>query len=610
MVSRDLPPDVSPKGTLRILETTDLHMHVLGYDYFADRPDSAIGLCGLADLIAAQRSKDDATTLLFDNGDFLQGNPLADHVFSSQSEQDIHPMAAAMKLLRYNAITLGNHDLDYGLPFLRRTLEQIGCATVSANIEVPDASAIAAPFVILPTVIKCSDGKQRTINVGVTGFGPPQMADWGITQTVQVNDIIEAAKACIPKIKAAGADIIIVLCHSGIGAEKHSPRMENAALPLAEMADIDVILAGHTHEFFPNAVRPPSAAIDPIRGRLHDKPAVFAGFYGRALGVVDLDVQWSGDGWAVCDADVSLVRPDKSVPISKERRQIEAVTKPYHDGTLTDIRTPIARMTTPFHSFFATVVPDLSQQLLANAMREKLSATMAHDVPVLAAVAPFRFGGTVGPTSYIDVPAGFLTMKDAVAIFPFADRLCAVRRTGFQLRQWLERSAAHYNQITPGRRHQELLNPLSPGYNCDAIYGLTYQIDLSKPAHFDLEGNVIHPDAQRISNLAIDGVPVQDDDLFVVAANSFRVKGGGNFVAVDTDDILWTSNNALQEIFIAYLANLPATAVLLDSVWRFQNSPETAAQFSSAPAAIPHAHGPIYHDGQADDGAEMFSLWF
>src|SRR6056297_1637946 len=119
MVSDTLAPDEPLTGTLRILETTDLHMHILGYDYFADRPDDSIGLCGLADLIALQRQKDEATTLLFDNGDFLQGNPLADHVFATQSAQGIHPIAAAMNEIGYDAITLGNHDLDHGVAFLR-----------------------------------------------------------------------------------------------------------------------------------------------------------------------------------------------------------------------------------------------------------------------------------------------------------------------------------------------------------------------------------------------------------------------------------------------------------------------------------------------------------
>lgn len=162
----------APKTTLRILETTDLHMHLLGYDYFGDRKDDRIGLAGLADLISGLRARAPQATLLFDNGDFLQGNPLADMLAAAHPATDTHPMIAAMNSLGYDALTLGNHEFDYGVPFLRRMLADAEPAVVCANISVKDASPLAVPYTLLTRHLMCDDGIARAIRIGVTGFAP------------------------------------------------------------------------------------------------------------------------------------------------------------------------------------------------------------------------------------------------------------------------------------------------------------------------------------------------------------------------------------------------------------------------------------------------------
>jgi 2',3'-cyclic-nucleotide 2'-phosphodiesterase/3'-nucleotidase len=603
-----------PQGKLRILETTDLHMHLLGYDYFADRADDTIGLGMLADVIAAQRAKDTTATLLFDNGDFLQGNPLADHIAETLATGEVHPLAAAMNMLRYDAVTLGNHDFDYGLPFLRSTLGQIECAKVSANVQTSDGAALAARYVILPTPIVCSDGATRTLRVGVTGFAPPQMAELGSHGqgcSVQVSDIIATARVIVPQIKAAGADIIVALCHSGIGAAQATPLMENAVLPLAGIAGIDVILAGHTHEFFPDLSRSAQQGIDPIIGRIGTKPAVMAGYYGCALGVVELDLQWTNQRWQVDAFTAKLERPcPQDLPPSHANAQISALADRFHRATLNQIRQPVAQTMTPIHSYFATVMPDLSQQLLATAMGDAARAALNYQGPILAAVSPFRFGGRAGPGHYLDVPVGPIARKDTVAIFPFADTLSAVHRTGAQIRDWLERSASHYNQITAGKKHQPLINPQSAGYNCDAIYGLQYAFDLTKPARFDTDGNLVAPHASRVVSLSLNGKDVADTDVFVVAANSFRIKGGGRFPSVPATDLLWSTQTKLRDVLVASLKGSSPVIATAQPVWRFHPVPHTSAQFQSARAAIPHTTGNIRHDGPTDDGFDTFSLIF
>jgi 2',3'-cyclic-nucleotide 2'-phosphodiesterase/3'-nucleotidase len=590
-------------------------MQMLDYDYFGDRHDPTIGLIGLADQIATLRNDPVVTTILCDNGDLIQGNPLADYLAQNLEPDQTHPMIVALNILEYDAMTLGNHEFDYGVGFLRATLAKAAFAVVCANITPEDGDALAAPFVILDRDILCDDGIHRTIKIGITGFAPPQFADWIDDMhdaAVRADDIVEAARKITPQIRAAGADVIVALCHSGIGAADYAPRMENAALPLAQLAGIDVLLMGHTHEIFPDPTLPATASVDYKHGSLHGKPAAMAGFCGQSLGVVELVLSWQSDGWHIADHQVQLVKAQAPTrPESNLRRNLRALVAKPHAATIAQMQEPIARTAVPITSYFATVQPDLSQQLLAQAMQRAVKSALGDTpYPVLAAKSSFRFGGRSGLGRYIDIAEGPITLRDAAAIFPFADNLCAVRRTGKQLRLWLERAAAHYNQMHPGQQDQPLINAQSAGYNCDAIYGLSYQIDLTQPARFDEHGREIDPNATRIVQMTYQDKAVRDDDIFIVATNSFRAKGGGGFPTIAQADIIHTSQQSLRDILIADFKAAGTVGVQVQSTWRFASIPNTAATFASAPQAQDHVTGPISHIGPDANGFARYRIRF
>ena len=604
-------------GQLRVLETTDLHMQLLNYDYFADQRDDSIGLVGLADHIDTLRSQAGVTTLLFDNGDLIQGNPLADYIAAKMNSTQIHPMIAALNALEYDAITLGNHEFDYGIPFLRNTLRDCNFPVVSANITSTDGDTLAQPYAVLTRAISCDDGTRRPIKIGVTGFGPPQITDWdstGRTKTVKADDIIAAADIIVPRMLAAGADLIIALCHSGIKAEHHALRMENAAVPLAEVTGIDVVLAGHTHEAFPDPNTATTPVTDFAGGTLHGKPAVMAGYCGKSLGVIDLQLAWRAGRWHIAHHKVKLVPAAASPRKSPRRGQLNALAAPYHKATIAQMQAPIAKTAVPVHSYFATIQPDLSQQLLARATQEAIQAVMRDsdhsNLPVLAAKSSFRFGGRSGLGHYIDVPVGKITLRDAAAIFPFADTLCGVRRTGAQITQWLERAAAHYNQIIPGQWDQQLINPKSAGYNCDAIFGLNYEIDLSQPARFDADGHEFNAVTHRIKNLQYQGRAVADDDMFVVASNSFRASGGGGFPHVVPEDIVYRVARPIRKILIDYLGDQGTITQTVQPTWTFSPITQATAIFESAPKAQAHMIAPISHIGPGHAGFDSYRITF
>ncbi len=616
MKNRISPLPNAPTGQLRLLQTTDLHMQLLDYDYFSNRTDPRIGLIGLADKISALSGDANITTLLCDNGDLLQGNPLADHLAQTLKPGVPHPMIAALNMLRYDAMTLGNHEFDYGLDFLQVALKGAQFPVVSANVTDVSGELITSPFAILERQIMCDDGETRTISIGITGFAPPQGSDWDddhVGGDFQVSDIIAAAARVIPQIRDAGADIIVALCHAGIGAAEHTPRMENAALPLAAIDGVDVVLAGHTHEAFPNTTTSNTSEIDYANGTLHRKPAIMAEFCGKSLGVIDLTLRWDADTWQITGHNARLA--SAQAPQGTEsplRHNLRALVSAPHAATTAEIQRPIAQTDIHIVSYFATIQPDLSQQLLARAMQDAV-VTMLTDIdipehPVLAATSSYRFGGRSGLGHYIDVPKGQITLRDAAAIFPFADRMCAVRRTGRQIRLWLERSATHYNQLQPGLQAQPLIDRLSAGYNNDAIFGLTYQIDLSQPARFDTSGRDKTESGARIVELRHHGNLIEDDDIFIVAANSFRARGGGRFPMIAPEDIIATSELNLRAILINYLGALGVVNEPVEPHWGFKPIPQTSAVFESALDGRHHLNAPISHVGPGKQGLETYRI--
>ncbi len=607
-----------PKARLRILETTDLHMQLLAYDYFADHSDSDTGLIQLADRIETLRSDTSCTSVLFDNGDFIQGNPLADYVASNGTDDQPHPMIAAFNTLQYDAITLGNHEFNYGLDMLRAALADARFPVTCANIHQIKGDALALPYVILDRDMPCDDGKTRTLRIGVTGFVTPQITVWdrvALKGELETEDIVFAAERVVPQIKADGADIIIALCHSGIGAADHCETMENAAVPLAALPGIDVVLTGHTHEMFPGDDQPTTNFVDPVNGTLHGKPAVMAGFYGNWLGVIDLQLGWHDGSWTIQTHQSRLepcsARDNGPSPLQK---QLSTHLQTAHSATIRHIRQPIARTEVPIHSYYANIVPDLTQQLLARAQQDFIRRVMAgsqyHALPVLSSTSPFRAGGRAGPSHYIDISPGAIALRDAAAIYPFANTLCGIRRSGAQIRQWLERAASHFAQVIPGQHDQPMINSHSPAYNSDTIFGLSYEFDLSQPAHFAPDGSVINAQAGRVRALKYQGQPVADNDSFIVAANSYRTHGGGGFRGAVEADILYQSTKSARDVLIDYLRSNEVVTQPASHTWYFTHLPDTSAIFQSAPAASKYTAPGVSHVGPGTGGFDQYRFTF
>ncbi len=615
---------------LRIMETTDLHVHVWPYDYYSDKARDTIGLARTAAHIASIRSEA-TNSLLLDNGDFLQGNPMGDYIAFERGmkEGDMHPVITALNTIGFEASTLGNHEFNYGLDFLLKSLAGADFPIVSANVVKSEGAdptkdtTLIKPYVILNRTLKDGAGEEHAIKVGLIGFVPPQILNWDrkhLEGNVTTRDILQSARAYVPQMREEGADIIIALSHSGIGSADESDGMENASVPLAAVDGIDALLTGHNHLVFPSPTFADYAAVDAEKGLIHGKPATMGGFWGSHLGVIDLMLERDGGEWRVVNTAVET-RPiskrneDRSITALVESEQsVLDATAADHEATLAYVRRGVGKTAAPLHSYFALVADDPSVQIVSIAQKwyieEMMKGTAYEGIPILSAAAPFKAGGRGGPDYYTDVPAGDIAIKNVADLYLYPNTVRAVKISGAEVRDWLERSAGIFNQVEPGSNDTVLLNPAFPSYNYDVMDGVSYEIDLSQPSKYGPKGEDLNPDANRIKNLSFSGAPVTDDMEFVIATNNYRASGGGSFPGADGSTIIFEAPDTNRDVIVRYIVEQGTIQPSADANWKFSPLENTTVLFESGPKATDYIDDlKGVEITPAGDGADGFALY-
>ena len=373
-----------------------------------------------------------------------------------------------MNTVGFDASTLGNHEFNYGLDFLMKSLNGANFPIVSANVVKEMGSAptgdttLIKPYIILERSLADGAGAILPIKIGLIGFVPPQIMNWDrrhLEGRVQTRDILETARAYVPEMKENGADIIIALSHSGIGAAQETDGMENASVPLATVDGIDAIMTGHSHLVFPSSKYADFAAVDADTGTLHGKPATMGGYWGSHLGLIDLVLERDGSGWRITGHSsearpISKRNEDRSyTALVGDDAAVLAAAAKEHDETLSYIRRAVGKTDAPLHSYFALVADDPSVQIVSIAqvwyIEQMLKGTEYADLPILSAAAPFKAGGRGGPEYYTDVPKGDVAIKNVADLYLYPNTARAVLVTGAQVKDWLERSAACSIRLPP-----------------------------------------------------------------------------------------------------------------------------------------------------------------
>ena len=522
---------------VRILATTDLHTNLVNYDYYQDKPAQNVGLAKTAVLIEDAK-KENSNVLLVDNGDTIQGTPLGTYkaIVNPIKDGEQHPMYTALQKLGFDAGTLGNHEFNYGLDYLKKVIATAGMPIVNANVVDANTGAfVYDPYKIIKKTYTDKNGRSVDVNIGVTGIVPPQILSWdkaNLEGKVKVNDSVEAIQAIIPEMRKAGADVVLVLSHSGIGDDKYEKGEENEGYQIASLPGVDAVVTGHSHAEFPSGngtgFYEKYAGVDGVNGKINGTPVTMAGKYGDHLGVIDLNLRYTDGKWSVVGSKAAIRKIDTKSKVADER--ITAIAKESHEGTVKYVRQQVGTTSAPITSYFALVKDDPSVQIVNNAQiwyaKKELAGTPEANLPILSAAAPFKAGTRGDATAYTDIPAGPIAIKNVADLYLYDNVTAILKVTGAQLKEWLEMSAGQFNTIDPtSKEPQQLVNPSYRTYNFDVIDGVTYEFDVTQPNKYDREGKTVNPDASRVRNLKYQGKEVTADQEFIVVTNNYRANG-------------------------------------------------------------------------------------
>ncbi|MFV0293032.1 MAG: metallophosphoesterase [Paracoccus sp. (in: a-proteobacteria)] len=561
--------------SLRILATTDLHMNL-------GTGAGAGGLARLAPLIAAEREYHQ-NVLLFDNGDLIEGTPLADEIArTGLGLHDTHPAVAALNALAFDAATLGNHDFAHGVTFLRQVLRNASYPVTLANAGLIETPPLWSETILLSRQMHDSEGRPHPVIVGVFGVIPPQTVIWepDLTHDLHTDDVVASAKRAVSSLRARGVEVIIALSHGGFG--KGVPaRAENAAGAIAAIPGVNAVIAGHTHETAIHPAYPGHAVI------------VESGFNGSHLAAVTLELQGCPGHWQITCRNAEIL-PAAKIPCPRLVATISNIPLVTEER----INTPIGRITVPVSSHYALLGADTGLRLIESALRSHIAETMPrNELPVLTACAPFRTGGRGGPEHFITIPPGPFRRADLSALYPFSNHVSAICVDGAEVSEWLERAATLFLQLSgdpgPGAlRPQPLINNLMPGFLFDIIAGLEYEIDLSRAPAFDIDGTRLPDGETRIRALRHDGQTVAPTDRFLLISNSYRLSGVPLYAPITAGKTCQLPDYArtrVRDIIARHLTQTTFTDLSDKPFFRLSAPNGAIACFDTAPDANPAA---------------------
>ncbi|MCT4782122.1 MULTISPECIES: bifunctional 2',3'-cyclic-nucleotide 2'-phosphodiesterase/3'-nucleotidase [Exiguobacterium] len=617
---------------LRFLETTDLHTNITNYDYFQDKVDNTIGLTKVATLIKQHRAEAGAdNTFLFDNGDTIQGTPFGDYVREVHQGNPgtfEHPMYKAMAALDFDAVTLGNHEFNFGLEFLYDAMEgsKGKLRFVNSNVKDLEGNPIVSKFnvdgqevQIIERTVTDTDGETHTIKVGVFGVVPPKIMSWdsgNLQGRVTAENIIPSAREAVSKLKAQGADVVVALAHSGIGesaalADEQRDDEENVGYALTKIDGLDMVMTGHQHGRFPdaNGMFASFPNVDMAKGTINGKPVVMANNQGKDLGVIDFELEQVDGEWRVLDATAKLDTITANTPVDAE---IQAIIEDDHRATIEYINRPVGEIQDDIQSYFALVRDDSSVQFVTNAQTWFVEKELETNpdlapykgLPLLSAGAPFKAGGRelTDAGYYTNIPKGQIALKNVADLYVYPNTLEVVKVTGQDVMDWLEMSAGAYKEVKADG--EPLLNLAFRSYNFDILDGLTYEIDVTGPAKFDVGGKLVNASANRVKNVEYNGKPITMDQEFLVATNNYRA-GSSSFPGLNGgNSIVYRSAYETRNVISDYIiASRGAVDYKADDNWKVVADAKRLATFETADAGKPYVD--LYEGIEATDATRV-----
>jgi 2',3'-cyclic-nucleotide 2'-phosphodiesterase/3'-nucleotidase len=510
--------------TLTVLATTDLHGTLLPIDYVTDQP-APRGLAKLATLIRAAESEN-PNHLLIDCGDTIQGTPL-EFVYQTAIQKGAplgpDPMMLAMNRLGYDAMTVGNHEYNFGLKNLNAAREAAHFPWLSANTAVAPGAKERS---FAPYVVKTVAG----IKVAVIGITTPAVPTWEKPENLggyRFLPAVEAVRKALSELRAREhPDLVLLAAHAGLGRnlDTNAPEepSENVVYDVAAgVPELDAIVFGHSHR--------------ELEGRsVGNVPLIQPKNWGISLARLDFTFERAGTAWKLAGKKSRLI-PVK--PETTAASDILAIAQPYHEAAERYLNTPVATSARPLDAALGrvedTAVVDAVQQ-----------------VQLFYGRADVSFTALFNPA--VRIPKGQVTVRQIAALYPYDNELYVVEGNGRMVKDALENAARYFRSCTGDACGKgPLTNPAVIGFNYDMADGVDYAIDLERP-----EGD-------RIRNLRWHGRPLPMDAKLRIAINNYRAAGSAGYSMFRGPKVVWRSGDEVRDLMIRYYTerkSLPAEA--------------------------------------------------
>ena len=509
-----------------ILSTTDMHGRIFPIDYYTNKYDN-VGIAKVATLVKEAR-KNDPDLLLIDSGDTIQGTPL-EYFHNKRNNTPPDPMMLAMNALHYDAMTVGNHEYNFGLNVLEKARSEAKFPWLSANTY--DKGTPRTHY--KPYIVKEVSG----VRMGVLGLTTPGIPNWENVPNyagLEFHETVSEARKWVAVLRnSEKVDLVVIAMHMGIEEDLRTGQInpsqvsnENAAIAIARhVPGVDIILLGHTHREVSSLV---------VNGVLLTQANRWASHVAR----VDLYLEQVGGRWHV------IANSARTMPVTEKTTldpEIAKLGEPYDKET---------------QDWLSRAIGESSEELTARDCRFRDTAIvdLIQRVQLEAGNADVSMAACFNPEARI--PKGKVTVRNIAGLYEYENTLVTLELTGQQLKEALEHSAQYFREYEQGKSLAELIDQRVAGYNFDMAAGVTYDIDLTKPF------------GQRIQNLKFKGRPLAPEQKLRVVTNNYRVNGGGNYTMYKGAPVVYRSSEEVRELIIDWVEKHKTVPTQSNANWR------------------------------------------
>ena len=568
-------------AVLQILSTTDLHGQSTAYNYNTASDRSKGSLAQIITVVKSlKKGIKHGATLLVDSGDDVYG--YGNENLMEGTTSGVEYLFQEMVYAGYDAVTLGNHDFDYGFDYIQKELKKSGLnkKVVCANLyHAKTKNPVYDQCKIITKTMTTTTGVKETVRIGVVGAIVPSLTthyDW--KDILSTSDIVSAVRAQSDALKANGCDVVVVLAHSGFGGKNPKAGSDNVAYDISKIGSVDVICAGHGHENFPSADDNVQKyydypGVDEETGLVNGKVLVEEADHGRSLGISRLRLSFT-DGHATIVNKTAKIR--KITAKDKQDAKIVKMNKEYDSKYASQNRKKIASTDYMTSNYFGMIedVPLLqmvNEAKIAYGLRvidEQLPEYKG--LPVISATT-YQVAGANSSEDYVIID-GEVKKSDLMKFQPTGqEKVKMYTITGKQLRETLEWEAASaYEKVgftseddwsdgkvaaLAGRGYESVLNAawLDKWEGLTVYDGIEYTIDMTQNPRYSISGRLIHSGAHRISDITYNGKKITDSSVLVLVSRNIATTSRNPVIGKEMkSQTILPKSDYLSEIFEEY----------------------------------------------------------